>query len=491
MDKFILVSNDGNEKFNSMVAASLYRLFDTTTKYNLRLLQIVLEDKTINENEEEVFLLKDGTVVDGSFGIYERLTGVEFKSNSCVKLEDIFSKVNCVCRGNCKTLVNEIERIITKKHSYNTIRGTITIIDIKGDSTANYMRIVNKALQNILEEDKSRKAISVNAKDALDGYFVVTMRSIHMASNIKGKLMNRVKTDSDTESTKRIYQMPKLLYETAYRKICNMLGIRQINNYRDNIEFIAMKYETKITICLVTVSDTPYEAHRSLIEALIVAGALIKTNIEFLNPNKIEEKDSQERHKLTHAKAIIMPGGYGTDGLKGKLHIIKFARENKIPYLGICLGFQLAIIEYCKNILGIDDATSEEFDNKSESMIIQLLKTDENEAYGPRHGNKVTRVVRAGKVKGNLLFGKYLIERFRHSYGLPIGFTNLFDEDVIAVTRLTTNKQYCLGFEYLDHPFFVGLQSHPEFSTRYNNDKTVFTALLNHISNGQEHKEEI
>lgn len=477
MNRFILVTGDENVSTGSSITASLFRLFDKTTNYTVRLIQVKLEETKINENIEEVYILKDGFATNASFGIYERLTENDFTEDSYICIEEMRNATQCRCDAFCAVLARRLQ----KKHEYQKtcakLDGVITILDVKGSMGTENMELLNRAMQNILDCDNINQAVTISTEDNQDGSIKIIIsknRNSHLADEEK------VEEVVEIEKAISIYQMPSLIESKVITLVSELLDVHRTRKYCDDMKFLYTDYRLCVPVTLITTSETPFTAHRSLIDAIMVAGAQFHTKIEFkfINPKKLEEKDAIEWYKLVVSKCLLLPGGYGNEGFQGKLSVIKFARKNKVPFLGICLGFQLSIIEYFRNVLDVKDATSEEFEKDSPSQVIKLLKTMTNENSGPRHGDKITYAIKSEKVPTDLVFDNYLVERFRHSYGLPARTADLIKNSDIRIIRKTANKQYCVGMEYEDHPFFVGLQCHPEFSSRFSNDATVFNAFI-------------
>jgi CTP synthase len=229
------------------------------------------------------------------------------------------------------------------------------------------------------------------------------------------------------------------------------------------------------------------DSYLSIAHSLEHAGVAnnIKVKIHYINTEEVETKNSKVIDKiLTEADGIIVPGGFGKRGLEGKIKIVNYAREKKIPYLGLCLGFQVALIEFARNVCDIQNANTTEIDPSSPAPVIYLLPTQEKI-------NQIGGSMRLGAHKVKLhpfpasqvvsLYGeKDPNERFRHRYEFNKKFQDKVVAEGIHFVGTTPDGEINQIFE-LDkkqHPYFVGTQFHPEFLSRPNNAHPLFVGLI-------------
>ncbi len=218
------------------------------------------------------------------------------------------------------------------------------------------------------------------------------------------------------------------------------------------------------------------ESYKSLTEALIHAGAHLNTkiNIHWCDSERIEDLGAYE--VIGNVDAILVAGGFGARGVKGKLEAIKYARENNITFLGICLGMQLAIIEFARNVLGIEDANSIEFDSETKNPLIYLI-----DEFIDQSGNKQLRTsksplggtMRLGEypfepLKGSKLQKAYgnnkeYFERHRHRYEANPKYKEALEKAGMIISG--ESNGLIEAVELQDHPWFVGVQFHPEFTS--------------------------
>jgi len=233
----------------------------------------------------------------------------------------------------------------------------------------------------------------------------------------------------------------------------------------------------QITIGMVGKYVDLTESYKSLIEALRHAGihASTRVNIEYIDSEDIETSGTKS---LTNFDAILVPGGFGKRGTEGKIAAIRYAREKKIPYLGICLGMQLAVIEYARHVAGMDDANSTEFDPESEHPVVALITE-----WLDRDGRVETRssdsdlggTMRLGSqrcpVKPDTLaqriYGDEVNERHRHRYEVNNHYVPALEKAGMIISARTPSEALpeIMELPQSNHPWFVGVQFHPEFTS--------------------------
>ncbi|MDR1554873.1 MAG: CTP synthase [Campylobacteraceae bacterium] len=231
------------------------------------------------------------------------------------------------------------------------------------------------------------------------------------------------------------------------------------------------------------------ESYKSLTESFIHAGANAdaKINLKWIDSESIEEESAEKI--LNDVDGILVPGGFGARGIEGKMRAIKYARENKIPYLGICLGMQLALIEFCRNVLNIEDANSTEFDQNCKNPIIYLI-----DEFNDSSGLKQVRTFQS-PLGGTMRLGSYkcdtkedsllreiyngkehIKERHRHRYEANPKYRQKAEEKGFIVSG--ESDGLIEAMELKNHPWFLGVQFHPEFTSRLTNPNKVILAFV-------------
>ncbi len=214
------------------------------------------------------------------------------------------------------------------------------------------------------------------------------------------------------------------------------------------------------------------DSYISVIEAIKHAVWYHKRNpkIHWINSEKYE-KDSKKLKQLKKYHGIIVPGGYGKRGVEGKIKTIEFCRKNKIPYLGLCYGMQLATIEFARNVCKLKDAHTTEINPKTENPVIDFMIDQKakikNKEYG---GTMRLGAYRCELIKGTKAQRAYketeISERHRHRYELNNNFRDILEENGLVISGINPEKNLVEIIELKDHPFFVGTQFHPEFKSR-------------------------
>ena len=242
-----------------------------------------------------------------------------------------------------------------------------------------------------------------------------------------------------------------------------------------------MKNPTKeVNIALVGKYVALHDAYLSVVEALKAAGGALKAkvNIKWIDSEEISKTNITKIFK--DIDGIIIPGGFGYRGVEGMVQACKYAREKKIPYFGICLGMQIAIIEFARNVCGLKDANSFEFDESTKDPVIALLPEQigvEDLGGTLRLGSYPCKLDKQSKCYK--LFGKQDIEeRHRHRYEVNNDYRDLFEKNGLKLAGLSPNGHIVEMVDIENHPFFVGTQSHPEFKSRPNNPHPLFKGFI-------------
>ena len=245
-----------------------------------------------------------------------------------------------------------------------------------------------------------------------------------------------------------------------------------------------------VNIALVGKYVELHDAYISVVESLKYAGYEVnkKVKITWVNSEHLDETNIEET--FNGVNGIVVPGGFGNRGIEGKILAIKFARENKIPFLGLCLGMQLSLIEIARDVLNLKDANSTEFDSKALYKIIDYLP-DQYE------GIKLGGTMRLGEydckiLKDTLaysLYNKDLIkERHRHRYEFNNDFKKEFEQNGVVFSGINPQTNLCEMIELKNHPYFIACQFHPEFLSRPLQPHPLFLGLVKAAIKREEHE---
>jgi CTP synthase len=289
-----------------------------------------------------------------------------------------------------------------------------------------------------------------------------------------------------------IYKVPRMLHEWGLDQY--VLDRFNLNNPVANLdEWDAvvdnqLNSDGEVTIAMVGKYMELLDAYKSLTEALIHAGIHNKTRvkIQYIDSEKLEADPSL----IADADAILVPGGFGTRGTEGKIHAVKTARENNIPYLGICLGMQIAVIEYARNVCGMSGANSTEFDTATDYPVVGLItewideqgnkeqRTEESDLGGTmRLGSQVCHLVPGSKAS-QIYGAEQIEERHRHRFEVNNNFLPKLKEAGLVIGGLSADKTLVETVELSDHPWFFASQFHPEFTSTPRDGHPLFQGFV-------------
>jgi CTP synthase len=311
----------------------------------------------------------------------------------------------------------------------------------------------------------------------------------------KGSVISCIDSDS-------IYKIPQMLHAQKIDDIvCDILKIKSpqadLSGWK-KIEKLISDSQIELNIGFVGKYVDLTESYKSLTEALIHSGFHhhAKIKLHFIDSEELESDLSP----LSKIDAILVPGGFGKRGTEGKIRAIQFARENKIPFLGICLGMQLAVVEYARNVVGIKNANSTEFDPATSNPIIglitewkdksgELMHRDESSDLGGtmRLGAQVA-IVEPNTIASSI-YGKQVNERHRHRYEVNNKYIDDLKAAGLVISSWTKEDDLCEIVELSkeDHPWFFACQFHPEFTS---NPKDSHPLFLDYIKHVLEHKKD-
>lgn len=303
-------------------------------------------------------------------------------------------------------------------------------------------------------------------------------RKIAMFCNVKPDCV------IENRTLPNLYEAPLMLEEHDFSLIvCRELGLwtraPELTEWKNMVERIR-RLNRSVTIGLVGKYVQLHDAYLSVAEALRHAGYACDTGIEirWIDSETVTAQSAAE--KLAFCDGIIVPGGFGDRGMEGMIETARYARENGVPYLGICLGMQVAVVEFARNVCGLADASSGELDPFSPHKVIDFLPDqDENVAKGGtlRLGAYPCRIAEGSRMFQ--CYGKSEIrERHRHRYEFNNDYRELFRENGLNLCGQSPDGHIVEAVELSGHPFFIGVQFHPEFKSRPNRAHPLFQGLV-------------
>jgi CTP synthase len=289
-----------------------------------------------------------------------------------------------------------------------------------------------------------------------------------------------------------IYKIPSMLHKQGLDEIvCFKLGIvakpadlSAWDRLVDALENPAHEVRIGMVGKYVELSDS----YKSLNEALVHAGIHTRTrvNIEYVDAETFEKGGP---FKLDHLDAVLVPGGFGKRGTEGKIRAIQYAREARVPYLGICLGMQLATIEFARNVCGLAGANSTEFEPDSPHPVVALItewmdrtgrierRSQQSDLGGTMRLGAQRCPVEAGTLASRI-YGSEVNERHRHRYEVNNAYVPILEQHGMKISARTPTERLPEMMELPAHPFFVGVQFHPEFTSTPRAGHPLFKAFV-------------
>jgi len=475
----------------------------------------------------EVFVTKDGAETDLDLGHYERFLDTSLTQNNNFTTGLVYKTViENERKGKYlgKTIqvvphiVNEIkERIVRAGENKDILIVELggTTGDIEGLPFLETIRQMKHEfgktqVMNIhvtllpyikaageLKTKPTQHSVQELRRIGIAPHMLVLRAEVPVSSEIKRKIAYSCDVDEDSvivaADAPTIYEVPlNFLKQDMLTPICKQLDLEncqpKMDEWADLVGKIIMPSdETKIAF--VGKYLDLKESYKSLTEALIHAGAHLdhKVYIKWVDSEKIEDDGAQKY--LNDCDGILVAGGFGERGVEGKIQAIQYAREEKIPFLGICLGMQLSMIEFGRNVLGLEDVNSVEFDENTANPMIYLI-----DEFIDASGSKQVRTT-TSPMGGTMRLGEYECEtkegsNLRAAYDAPIIFERhrhryeanpKYRESLEANGMDITGESHGLieAVEVKDHPWFLGVQFHPEFTSRLQNANPSILAFVN------------
>lgn len=458
----------------------------------------------------EVYVTDDGAETDLDLGHYERFAGIACSQASNYTTGRIYSNViNREREGGylggtvqvIPHITDEIKRAVASLDGNDT---DITITEIGGTAGDIESLPFLEAIRQFKHESGMNNSIFIHLtlvpyiraagemKTKPSQQSVGILRNIGIVPDIlicrtekplqdehfsKLALFCNVNKDlviEERDVANSIYEVPvELARQEVDLKILKLLDLEprtlDISNWENMVERVINHEKSKITIAVVGKYISLRDAYKSIYEALDHAGISNNAKINIIMV-EAEELEAAEGHDLiSEADGILVPGGFGDRGIPGKLKAIKYARENNIPFLGICLGMQCAVIEFSRNVLGYEDANSTEFDENSNYPVIDLMLSQKNvTAKGGTmrlgaYPCTLTPDTNAAKAYGNV---SDISERHRHRYEFNNDYREAVESKGLKIVGTSPDGKLVEMVELTDHPWFVACQFHPEFKSR-------------------------
>ena len=468
----------------------------------------------------EVFVTDDGAETDLDLGHYERFIDENLTQNSSVTMGKIYSSViEKERRGDYlgKTvqviphITNEIKEKIYSFEDTDTdiviteVGGTVG--DIEGLSIIEAIRQVGleknpedvvyihvTLLPYIFGSNEIKSKPTQHSVKELQSFgikpdILVCRTEQDIPDNIREKLAlfcNVRKTSViQNKTADNLYAVPLMLEEEGLaREVCNHLRLdkyvpdnREWQEMIDNVRSIGDK---TVNIAIVGKYIKLDDSYLSVIESLHHAGFAnkVKVSIKLIDCESINPETAKE--KLSGLQGIIVPGGFGNRGVEGKIETIKYARENNIPFLGICLGMQMAVVEFARNVLGLKDANSSEFNETTSNPVIHIMEEQIgiDKKGGTMRLGTYPCIIKDGTLAKQLYGAEKISERHRHRYEYNNEYKEKLENAGLICSGTSPDGKLVEIVEYKNHPYFIAGQFHPEFKSRPNRPAPLFVGLI-------------
>lgn len=467
----------------------------------------------------EVFVTADGTETDLDLGHYERFINEELTRYNNVTSGKIMSTIiSKERRGDylgatvqyIPHVTNEIKENIKKAGTESNSDIVITEIggtigDIESNPFVEAIRQFKKDVgrENVvyihvtllpylkaageLKTKPTQQSVKILQGLGINPDIIVLRSEHSVDDNIKSKISLFCDVDESSViealDAENLYEIPLNMEKLGLAdEVCKKLSIDNVKPDLSKWESMVCKFKNpkkEIKVAVVGKYVELKDAYISIHESIEHAGYYYdtKVKVEYL---KAEEYDI---NTLKNYDGILVPGGFGGRGIEGKINTVKYARENKVPFLGICLGMQMATIEFARNILGYKEANSTEFDKETKYPVISLM--EEQTGVEDLGGTMRLGAYTCNLTENSLahkLYGKDQIkERHRHRYEFNQKYLNDFINNGFKISGKSPDGQYVEVIEIENHPYFIACQYHPEFISRPNKPHPLFKGWIESI----------
>jgi CTP synthase len=477
----------------------------------------------------EVFVTNDGTETDLDLGHYERFVRFQASKKNNFTAGKVYESVikrerkGDYLGGTVQVIPHITDEI--KSRIKNGAKGAdIAIVEIGGTvGDIESQPFIEAIRQMTLEMPKERTAIahltlvpyikvSEELKTKPTQHSVKELRSLglqpdclicrlekELPKDEKNKIASFCSVHPDSvismHDADTVYSIPLLLHHQGVDKILmKSLNIKQSKkpNLTDWKRVVQAKLNPKkeANIAIVGKYVELKDSYKSLNEALDHAGIInkAKVNLTFIDAAKINK--SNVKKNLSFADAVLVPGGFGERGIEGMIVACQFARESNIPYFGICLGMQIAVIEFARNILGFKNANSTEFNPKTKFPVIGLVtewkdksgnteyRDDSSDLGGTMRLGGQTCILRKSSLSHKLYKDNKIIERHRHRYEFNPEYRKILDSNGMLISGTSADGKLVEMIEIKNHPWFIGCQFHPEFTSNPRDGHPLFNNFV-------------
>ena len=469
----------------------------------------------------EVFVTDDGTETDLDLGHYERFIDENLDRGSNVTTGKVYWSVLQKERkgvyggGTVQVIPHITNEIMSRFYRPKEEDGTthVAIIEVGGTigdiesqpfleairqfrhiaGPENVMLILVSLVPYLrcsaeLKTKPTQQAVRSMQGMGLQPDVIVCRTETELPQEVKDKIAlfcnvpkEHVLTNMDVPS---LYEIPLILEEENLAQVvCGILHLPcpepDLSDWRALVQ-AEREADKTVRIALVGKYTQLHDAYLSVVEALKHGGfsSGAKVKILWIESEHVTKDTAEEL--LSGADGILVPGGFGDRGIPGMIETARYAREHGIPYLGICLGMQIAVIEFTRNVLGFSDADSAEFDPETPHPVIHLMPDQEGVTNigGTLRLGSWPCVLTSGSLASTLYGASLIHERHRHRYEVNNEYRELLTRHGMMLSGLSPDGRIVEMMELSEHPFFIGTQAHPEFKSRPNKPHPLFAGLI-------------
>ena len=475
----------------------------------------------------EVFVTDDGAETDLDLGHYERFTDVNLNKNCSISTGKIYQEVLEKERrgdylGKTVQVIPHITNAIKDKvYSLAKTGADIVITEIGGtvgdieslpfleairqvgiENNPEDVIYIHVTLlpyisgSNELKSKPTQHSVKELQSIGIKPDILVCRTEMPITENIREKiaLFCNVRPENviANMTAKNLYEVPLMLENEGLAiDICKHLKLKNVEakneEWQKMIEHfkkIDEKYENlnkkKVNIAIVGKYVKLEDSYLSVVESIKHAAYEngVKANIKFIDCETVTSKNAKE--KLQGIDGIIVPGGFGGRGIEGKIQTVKYARENNIPFLGICLGMQMAVVEFARDVLNIKDANSLEFDEKTKNPVIHIMESQKNitKKGGTMRLGAYPCILKKASLASKLYGAEEISERHRHRYEFNNEYRKIMEDNGMTFSGTSPDGELVEIIELKKHPYFIAAQFHPELKSRPDKPHPLFVGLL-------------
>lgn len=468
----------------------------------------------------EVYVLDDGAETDLDLGHYERFTNCVLTRHNNLTSGQVYESVILKERRgdylgktvqvipHVTDVIKERIREISDETKYDVVITEIggTTGDIEGLPFLEAIRqfILEVGAQNVvnmhvtlvpyikaaheLKTKPTQQSVAKLREIGLQPQVLICRTERMLDSDLRQKLSmfcsvaeKAVIEERDVAHT--IYEVPLTLHaEGLDQLVCDLLGLKtpqpDLAGWKNFVKRVISPAK-RVRIAVIGKYFDVRDAYKSIYESLTHAAASedCGTDLELIDAESLQDNVNGQ---LKDVSGVLIPGGFGLRGVEGKIKAARFAREHKIPYLGLCLGMQVATIEFARNACGIKDANSTEFDKNTKEPVISLLEEQrgvKNMGASMRLGTWPTKIGK-GTLAEKIYGSTEVMERHRHRYEFNMKYRDPMDEKGFVISGTSPDGTLAELIELRDHPYFVGCQYHPEFQSKPNKPHSLFKGFI-------------